>query len=287
MPNIVKTLEVATEPWETFLAAAYDKGQAGDLEEALGLYRQANSCLPVDINPELQMVRHSLPKRDPPAGMGVNDRILRHVAVHAENLYPVLASEGLTTLVPGVEAARDWAFRPWDHRIKDELEIVLVVSTGRAGTYGLYKLLKSLGECAYHTMWFTPSLHVRGMVMGGLISSSTQPIQDLANLYLTCRMAEAWDAMIQGKRLIIVNHWDSPFVPLWLGCLGDKAKVIWLQRDRKDFLNLDADVETIAGHFETKWNEKGILGGQKLADTDKVVEESLEAYSRLRNGGKL
>lgn len=233
------TLPYKTDPnpiWDKHMVAAFQAGQEGELEESLAQYRLANSHLPVDINPLLQLARHAEPKTAFNPGMGVGENDLRHIIVHVEHHDREPCPEGVTTMTPGAEGIKNWAARLPTTRMKDELEIVMVVSTGRAGTYGLYKLFKKLDECAYHVMWFSPSIQFRDMIRGDMMECSTTSIDDLLHLYLPCRRAETYDAMMQGKRLIIVNHWDSVFVPFWLGYLGDRAKVIYLERNRRTFL---------------------------------------------------
>jgi len=123
----------------------------------------------------------------------------------------------------------------------EENDPVQILSTGRCGTIGFYKLLcRSKNVLPYHTLgWqLIPSdrNHMLYRILEGTFDRNI--IIRIFTDYLENRISEIMYAYRLGRTPVIINHWDTIFSPLWSVIFPDSHFLHVFRSDEKVFESL-------------------------------------------------
>ncbi len=118
---------------------------------------------------------------------------------------------------------------------------VQLLSTGRCGTIGFYKLLcRSKNVLPYHTLGWQMIPGDRNHMLYRILTQKFDQnvLIRIFTDYLESRVAEMMYAYRLGRTPVIINHWDTIFSPLWSVIFPESTFLHLYRSDEKVFESL-------------------------------------------------
>ena len=235
--------------WANSVTTGFEEARRGNYDQALAHYHEADA-FSVDWEeqgigvtqcaPELSLLRHVQGSINAPSLVRVPDPTedlvigMRFEAGRGEHF----TADGMTPVEINPQVMHDNlnAYRYNSHfhgeNIKDELEHLFVMSTGRVGTVSLLKLLQRTHYYPQHTFMITVCNMDRLNMMCRFMSGDfTQA--DAEENWVQTRAAEWLGPMSFGRPAAFLNHTDTIFAPVFAQ-IHPKAKFLFLHRDPED-----------------------------------------------------
>lgn len=234
------------DQWATSIAKAWAEAERGKMKEALQHYEHADALAAsgwpghsFSLNPRLNLLRHAIgtapglvapmtPTEDLVVQLGLR------VAIRGEE--PTATGMKLST-IPAVEQLAEHilayhdAVDPSYHlqNIRQELQHVQVLSTGRCGTISLFHLLERSKMMPFHNWMLNVGYDARYEIMCRQIENRYDDMWS-TNFYIQTRAAEWIGAINCGMPLVNLCHLDLVFAPAWAK-IHPQSKFIYLHRD--------------------------------------------------------
>jgi len=232
--------------WLKIAATAFAEGEQGNFEVALALYQQAEEKADprLKFSPTLNLLRH----------VEGSEEYLKLIEGQVANIAPTenevfgLTGEDLSheegsargmkkTAIDEAQLAanlKGYYLRAEHHpqNIQKMEPHLLVMSTGRCGTMGLFNLLQQSQYLTHHQFFYNIS-HV------GRLEQMCQHIEGeykntaVSTFWLRTRAAEWLSAVHQDRPIAMVGHHDTIFAPAF-AMLHPLSRIIFLRRNPRD-----------------------------------------------------
>jgi hypothetical protein len=226
--------------FQTQMVTGWVAASQGEFHTALLHFKWAEENNPVggSVQPNLQWCRHNLGRAEGQV-VGPDFDEDRVPSIWLSRKVPYLDGRGMdTSYVAGLFAENIKTFiegfDPGFHaqNIIDAKPHTMVMSTGRCGTVGLFRMLELSEEVQpHHAYWFNVSTFDQWEMMCRLISGefAGQKAEDLYHRWMATRAAE-W---LSDKPGVFCSHPDTIFAPIF-AALHPKSKFILLWRDEDE-----------------------------------------------------
>jgi hypothetical protein len=191
---------------------------------------------PVDINPELSMLRHKQGRANgiitayPPEEdmvMSIEFADMTHQSTDAIGMQKaVINKEALTRNI------KEYQYTLSDYQkdnIYKELPHIMILSTGRVGTVSLFRLLERTQYMPFHSYFYQPSKVHRKELMCRFISGNKGDGK-LESDWITTRLSEWIGGCNVNRPLAMLNHLDTIYSPV-MAQIHPKSKFVFLRRD--------------------------------------------------------
>ena len=227
--------------WPECATNGWIASESGDIEAAYREYEKADEIMAdggynCRMNPELQLLRHRV---------GTATGTLNPYPPNEEQVVSIQWCTGATEAdsADGMHlteinadnmkaaisyiAGGDAGF----HRenISQDLSHIQVLSTGRVGSVGLFRLLERSQHVPYHSFFYQVPVEMRYQAVCqlslGVMDASTP-----WGFWLKTRAAEWLSAINQGKTMVGLNHLDTVFAPVF-AAVHPLARFVTLRRD--------------------------------------------------------
>lgn len=227
------------QEWIRSMGIAWSAGESGDYEMSLRCYKYAQEMIdcinlptPIDINPELSMVRHN-----------PNASAKGYITPFPPTEDMVMSVQLPSELKESKDARGMSPPEISQQRLKKNIEFydipvtqapapnLMVLSTGRVGTVSLYRLLERTQYMPYHSYLMqgphNERIEMACRFISGVFSPRTYTPE---NTWQKLRGAELQGAANERRPMAMLNHLDTIFAPLY-ALINPEAKFLFLRRD--------------------------------------------------------
>lgn len=226
------------QEWVRTMSLAWYAGEAGDHAKSLRCYKYAQELIdlaglsqPVNVNPELSLLRHTSVDADgfisplPPTEdmvMSIQLPSSHAEALDAEGMYTSEISQHRLT-----QSIKNYSI-PVGTPIYGPN--VMVLSTGRVGTVSLFRLLERTQYIPYHSYFMQIAREQRTELACRFIAEETDPLAKIERQWEKTRKPEWIGCQNIGRPMAMLNHMDTIFAPTY-ALINPMAKFLFLRRD--------------------------------------------------------